>query len=135
MTRSLTRMALAVTVSVLLAWACDNTTTPINPDNPTTPDYTTVTFEGTLNVNGAASYGFGTLSGTVTATLTSLGPDSTLAVGLALGTWSGAVCNVIISNNNAVQGTILTGTAGTIGTLCVGVLTEPLPFVITVVHP
>jgi len=142
MTRSRFHLALVAAAAVLLAGACDNATTPIVPTDPSNPiETTTVTFDGTLTVNGAQSFGFGTLSGPVTATLTSLGPDSTLSVGLALGTWSGSVCDVIISNNNAVQGTVLTGTAGTIGTLCVdirdasGALTEPLPFVITVVHP
>ncbi len=142
MTRSRFRMALVVAATVLLAGACDNATTPVIPSNPSNPiEPTTVTFEDTLTVNGAKSFGFGSLSGTVTATLTSLGPDSTLAVSLSLGTWSGTVCNVILANDSAVQGTTIVGQSGTIGTLCVrisdatGILTEPLPFVITVVHP
>ena len=142
MTRSQFRMALVVAATVLLAGACGDTKTPVIPSNPTNPiEPTTVTFEDTLTVNGAKSFGFGTLNGTVTATLTSLGPDSTVAVGLSLGTWSGTVCNVILANDNAVQGTTIVGQSGTIGTLCVriydaaGTLTEPLPFVLTVVHP
>lgn len=141
MTRSRFRLALVVAATVLLAGACNDTTTPILPSDPSNPiEPTTVTFEDTLTVNGAKSFGFGTLNGRVSATLTSLGPDSTLAVSFSLGTWSGSVCNIILANDNAVQGTTIVGQAGTIGTLCVrisdvGNLTEPLPFLLTVVHP
>ena len=141
MTRSRSRMALVLAATVLLAAACNDKTTPTTPTTPSTPiEPTSVDYEGTLNVNGARSYGFGTLPGTVTATLTSLGPDSPLAVSLALGTWSGSVCSIVVANDNAVQGTVVTGQAGTTGALCVrisdvGNLTETLPFIVTVVHP
>lgn len=141
MTRSLARTVLVVTVAALLGWACDDST-PTTPSQPTPPvETTTETFSGDLTINGAKSFAFGSLAGTVTATLTSLGPDSTLAVGFSLGTWSGTVCNIILANNNATQGTMIVGQAGSIGTLCVdirdanGVLTETLPFVMTVEHP
>jgi len=142
MTRSLRRTALVVVAAALLGWACDDNTTPTLPTDPTQPiETTTETFSGELTVNGARSFAFGTLAGTVAATLTSLGPDSTLAVGFSLGTWSGSVCNEILANDSALQGTTIIGTAGSISTLCVriydaaGTLTETLPFEITVVHP
>ena len=141
MTRSLQHAVLAVVAAALLGWACDDNTTPTTPTNPTAPvETTTETFSGDLTVNGARTFAFGSQAGTVTATLTSLGPDSTLAVGFSLGTWSGSVCTIVLANDNALQGTIVIGAAGSISTLCVriydvGNLTETLPFLITVEHP
>jgi len=125
----------------LAAWACGDDA-PQSPASPTDPVPTTVTetFSGTLTVNGAATFPFSTLAGTVTANLTSLGPDSTLAISMSLGTWSGTVCQIVLANDAAVQGSTVVGTASTASSLCVrvldvGNLVEPLPFVVTVVHP
>ena len=140
MTRSPQRAVLVVVAAALLGWACDDDT-PTIPTTPTAPvEMTTETFSGDLTINGARTFAFGTVAGAVTATLTSLGPDSTLAVGFSLGTWSGSVCNIVLANDNAVQGAIVIGSAGAISTLCVriydvGNLTETLPFLITVEHP
>ena len=122
------------------AWACGGTTS--NPFNPTPPAPETVTFNGSLAPNGAQTFGFpANYSGTVTATLTSLGPDSTLAVGLALGTWSGSACTLVVTNDSIAQGGVVTATSSSAGSLCVriydpsGAVTQALPFVITIVHP
>src|SRR6185503_6752414 len=51
---------------------------------------------GPLNPNGGRTHAFTVQqAGTVTATLTALGPDDTVIVGLSLGTWNGQVCQVI----------------------------------------
>ncbi len=137
--RRSTHLKVVVIAAALGFWACNNTTptTPSTTPAPTTTD----TFNGTLNPNGARTFSFATqAAGTLTATLTSISPDSTVSLGIALGTWNGAACQVVLANDAAVQGTILTGSAGGAGSLCVrvydvGKLTANEDFVVTVVHP
>jgi hypothetical protein len=120
-------------------WACANNSTTTTPTTPTTT--TTETFEGTLNPNGAKTFPFTVLAaGTVTATLTTVSPDASVAIGLALGTWNGAACQIVLANDSATQGTVLTGSASAAGNLCtrvydVGNLTDVASFVVTVEHP
>ncbi len=127
----------ALVAAVLFNSACSNT-----PTTPSTPTTTTVTdtFSGTLSRNGASSYAFSvSTAGFVYATLTSVA-DSTAVVGLSLGTWTGTSCTVILSNDQAVQGTTVTGSVTGLGTLCarvydVGKVASPLDYQVTVVHP
>lgn len=131
-------------LSVLLAAgaaACssDTPTTPTTPPSVTITDVFPTNDVGTLFVNGAATHDFSVKTGDVTVVLTSFGPDSTLNVGLGLGTWNGTACQLIITNDNARQGTIITGHATDTGGLCVriydvGKLTEPLAYRISVTH-
>ncbi|HJR60509.1 MAG TPA: hypothetical protein VJ813_13955 [Vicinamibacterales bacterium] len=139
-------MQRAFWTSLLLAAAvvvggCDNDVgnTPTEPA-PTTTD----TFTGTININGAMTHTFPIVAaGTVTATLTEVTPDATVAVGFALGTWnaSASTCQQVIPNDAALQGLILTGNVAGAGTLCVRLydpgskLTGPVGYTVTVVHP
>jgi len=113
---------------------------------PTTPDpvIVTDTFSGTVNINGAASHPFFTsATGSVIATLTSLGETPPSAVGFSLGTYSGTTCSVTsgLFNDKAVVNSVITGTVSTLGgSLCVrihdvGSLTESVPYEIKVQHP
>ena len=111
---------------------------------PTTPDpvIITETFNGTLTVNGAATHQFFTsATGTVTATLTSLGENPPENVGFSMGTMSGSTCNIVLANDRAVVTSIVTGTVSTLsGALCVrvydvGKLTGPVDYTFTVSHP
>ena len=114
-------------------------------DLPTTPDpvITTETFNGTLTVNGSQTHPvFTSATGTVTATLTSLGEAAPSKVGFSMGTLSQlGVCTVVLKNDNATVTSVLTGTVATLqGTLCVsvydtGALSEPGDYVFTVSHP
>lgn len=58
-----------------------------------------------------------------------------------MGTLAGATCSAVLTNDNAVVTSVLTGTVSTLGgSLCVrvydvGVLTEPVPYTFTVSHP
>lgn len=134
------RRPLLATLVVALAAACGDNGTPATPTTPT-PTTATVTFLGTITPNGAATHVFtATASGTVTATLTSVGPDSAVRIGFALGTWNGAICQVVLANDNAVQGAVITGGLSSSGNLCVriydiGTLTEPATYEVQVVHP
>jgi hypothetical protein len=127
----------------LLAGACSS----VYDDLPTTPDPVTVTdtFTGTITVNGAATHPFATAAtGSVVATITSLGDNPPAKVGFLLGTYSGTTCTLAtgaLFNDNAVVTTVITGTVSTLnGSLCVriydvGAMTEPVPYTITVAHP
>lgn len=134
----MSRLTLAVFL-VLAASACgdSSTTTPTTP----TPITLTDTFTGTLTKNSGVTHTVVTSnSGTVVATLTSVAPDSTLVVGLSLGTWNGNACQVVLSKDNAVQGSNVIGSASSAGNLCVriydvGNLTSAITYQIDVAHP
>lgn len=132
----ITLLAAAVAVA-----GCDN---DIEDQSPTTPPPTvTETFEGSINTNGAMTHTFNvSVGGTVDARLTSLTPDPGTAIGFALGTWnaSSSLCQVTLTNDNAVQGSILTGNASRGGTLCTrifdtGRLTGSVSYTVSVTHP
>jgi len=140
MARLMVRLGSVLMLSLALVSCGDDTTTPTTPTTPTT---ITETFSGTVNQNGAITHTFSsTTSGAVSATLTTLGPDSTAILGMSLGTWNGATCAVVLANDKATQGTVITGGVSAFGNLCVraydvGNITPSTPFTyeITVVHP
>jgi hypothetical protein len=138
MSRSITGL-LAVAAVALVAAAC-GTDTPTTPTEPT-PTTFTDTFSGTLTVNGSLTHRFTTQAGgSAQATLTQVGPDTGDVVGFSMGTWSGSTCQVVLKNDNAVQTSVITGTVGSAGELCisiydVGQLSGPVAYVATVVHP
>lgn len=134
------RTALALTL-VAGAAACDD-------PGPTAPvidipvaETVTSTYSGTLARNGAITFPFAvSAAGVATASLTAVGPDNTVAVGLTMGTWNGVQCAAVISNDNALEFATITGSAGSAGTLCmrihdVGRLSAPITFTIAVTHP
>jgi hypothetical protein len=133
------RLAVLALAAALTAAACSNNTptTPTTPNTPTTTD----TFSGTLTPSSGNTFTFITArSGSITSTLTSLGPDSGLTVGMLLGSWNGNACAVQIVKDNAVQGSTILGAASAAGSLCVriydvGNLTGPVDFQMTVIHP
>ena len=136
------RGGMAFVMLAFLGAACSSDMTSTTA--PTTPTPTTVTitetFQGNLNQNGAATYSFGVAAGAVTATLTSLGPDSPLAIGMGLGTLISGSCAVAIANDNAMQGAVVSGTVSSAGTVClrvydVGNIVRPLAYSVDVVHP
>jgi ABC-type glycerol-3-phosphate transport system substrate-binding protein len=142
MRRSISTLLLLVTLAMGAAGCNDDTTnTPTTPTTPTTPLTFTQTFSGALNTNGGATSPFtATTGGTVTATLTTISPDATVAVGMSLGTWTGSACQVVIANDNAVQGAIITGTVTSAASLCVriydvGKVTSAVNYTISVVRP
>jgi hypothetical protein len=134
-------MAAVVAVSAMSACGDDNNSTPTTP---TTPVTITETFSGTVNQNGAVTHTFSsTTSGSLSATLTALGPDSTQIIGMSVGTFNtGGVCQTVLSNDRSTQGTVITGGVSSLGSLCVraydvGTITAAAPFTyeITIVHP
>ncbi|HEY0875113.1 MAG TPA: hypothetical protein VGD94_16685 [Vicinamibacterales bacterium] len=132
--------ALMLAAAVAVA-GCDNDVEDRSPTEP--PPTVTETFEGTITPNGAMTHTFNvSVGGTVTATLLQSTPDPGTVLGFAIGTWNPttSTCQTVISNDNAAQGTILTGAASRNGTLCAriydtGRLTAAVSYTISVTHP
>ena len=135
----MSRLRFLALAFALGAAACGNDVT--TPTTPTTPATVTDTFAGTLSANGAASYAFTTASsGQVIASIATLAPDSTLVVGLALGTWDGNACQIVISKDAATQLSYVTGQASQASTFCVriydvGNVIDPATYELQVNHP
>ena len=146
--RAVYRTVGALALGVLLA-ACDNVDESI-PTNPVQPTPVTTSLAGNVTVNGADTKGFGVSApGQVTATLKSVAnqvaegedPDPTpVTVGMALGTLNvSGGCQLVLTNDSAVQGTVIVGNVQGLGALCVrvydtGKLTKPITYEIDVVH-
>jgi hypothetical protein len=140
MRRLRVRGVLLCTVAVLAA-ACGSST----PTTPTPPTLVTDTFGGTLTQNGGITHQFNvTAAGTATATLTSIGPDSTKTVGFSLGFIIGTACQAVLANDAALQTNVLRASAQPGGSgFCVRIYdvgsitaaTGPFTYTITVTHP
>lgn len=134
------RTLILILTAIFPMVACDNPGTV--PVAPTTPGVsTTESFSGSISVNGATTYQFSSSArGTVTATLTTVGPDSTLVIGVALGTWNGTACQVLLANDAAAQGATVLGSVSGVGILCLrvydpGKLTAAATYTVDVTHP
>jgi hypothetical protein len=121
---------------------CGNNDEALFGPTPVIPDPTTVVVSGSISRNGAFTHPFVSQSfGTVQATLLSLAPDPEVSVGVALGTWNGAACQVIIANDRALVGTSVVGNVSSVGTLCLrvydaaGTLPGTVSFDVQIVHP
>lgn len=115
----LRRLILApVLVAAVMAAGCGDDPAPAPVTE--TPVLLTETFSGTVTVNGAFTHPF-TVSraGSVTAQVTALAPDDTVTLGVALGTWNGIACQVVIANDTAKLSSSVLGTATAPGSLCV----------------
>ena len=139
--RGLTTRLLPVAAALLVASGCSNndTTTTTTPATTLT---TIETFSGTLNANGAFSYPFVVLAaGTISAQLNTLTPDSAQPIGIALGTWNGNACQIVLSNDSAVQSSSVLGQSTVAGNFCVriydagGKVSAQETYVVQVTHP
>lgn len=120
--------------------------TPTGPTDPgDTPVEITESFPasgpGTLTPNGGITHIFGVQrAGRITATLTTLAPDSSVRLGLNLGSWNGVACTQHITKDDATQGTTIIGEATATGNYCIrifdsaGTLTGPVEYQTTVTH-
>ena len=125
MRRSIRRALLLMLVAGIAA-ACggNNNSTPTGPT--TLPTVLTETFSGTLTRNSAYTHPFvvsdaGDVSVFLTVSVDAANPDSTIPIGVSLGTWNGASCAIVIANDNVAQGSSITGRATAAGNLCVRV--------------
>jgi len=138
MSRFITAASLLALV-LSAAAGCGDDNTPTTPTEPTPPTVTE-TFGGTVNRNGAVTHNFTvSRSGLLTATLTTLAPDSALVIGVSLGTWNGTTCQIVLANDRATQGSVVTGNGGSAGNFCVrvydvGNIGSAVEYTVTVVH-
>ena len=123
-----------------LAAGCGGDNSPNTPTGPT-PVAVTETLSGTLTPNGGRTHEFVVQqAGTVTVKLSALAPDDTVNVGLSLGTWNGAVCSAILSNDKAALNTTVTGSAQQTGLFCArvydaaGSLTASTDYTVDITH-
>jgi hypothetical protein len=135
--------ALALGLAFVVSCGEDTPTTPTS----TTPTVVTDTFSGSINKNGAASHRFtAAATGSVTATLTAVGPDAlgadgaALVVGFGIGTWNGTACSVVLAQDKAIQSSVIYGNVNASGELCVrifdvGNIVDQVDYTMTVVHP
>jgi hypothetical protein len=138
-----TKLFPAVFLAIALAHvACSEDINPAVPSEPSNP--VTETFTGTLTRNGGVTHPFSAArSGAIRAAVVSLAPDSTVIIGLSLGTWNGTAetCATVISNDHATVGTAIVGAADREGRLCVrvydaaGTLPQATDYELTVVRP
>ncbi|MEI6244918.1 MAG: hypothetical protein WCQ64_07700 [Acidobacteriota bacterium] len=132
---------LALSIPALGAAGCGTTSTTASLASTTTaPTQITEAYSGTVSVKGATTFTFAAnSSGSVTAQLKSVSPDSAVLMGLALGTWNGVSCQVVIANDATQSSGMVTGAASAAGNLCVrvydvGKLTQSQKIEITVTH-
>lgn len=119
-----TTFLLPVTLALaLVAAGCgsddESATTPTTP----TPATVTETFQGAIAQGQTGSHAFVvSTTGAVTMGLTSVGPLSTMSLGVAIARWDGTACGAAITKNDNARAaaTALTGTA-TAGNYCVQV--------------
>ncbi len=137
-----TRVLVAITLAGL-AGGCvvsDSTTSA-------TTTTTSESFSGTITPGGGAYHIFTvTDDGTVSATLTSLSPQSAIQVGLGIGTVSSSVCTLVSYADNVTTGGVVHAITGTtqgtvaVGSCCVmifdvGNVEDSDKYTITVAHP
>lgn len=101
---------LLVTPLVLLA-GCGSSDNNVTAPSTLAPANVTEEFSGTVEVGRSAVHPFPVPSrSTITVTLVSVGPLSTLALGLGVGTWDGTNCTLVAADNNAREASVLSGT-------------------------
>jgi hypothetical protein len=129
--------ALPLIFAVAVAACGSEEDTPTSP----TPIVPTVSerFEDTIGTNHARTHTFISGSGVITATLTSVAPIGDTILGVSLGTWNGAACQLVVTNDAIRQGQTVTGQASTPGNFCVrvydvGQITQPTTYVVEVIH-
>ena len=124
------------------AWGCGGSSTPTSSTPPVTYEQKTETFTGTIRPGETKAFHFTiTNPGSLDVAITSLGPVSTLTMGLQLGAWDPLTetCSKAIPNDAARVNVALSGTPQQAGEYCtaiydVGNLQNPAEFTLTVLH-
>jgi hypothetical protein len=119
-----TAMLAAITLlAAAAAAACHSTTTTAPTTTAAAPSTLTDTFTGTIAQTANMSFPFTVAAtGNVQVTLTDVEPLTTMALGVAIGSWDGTTCTPgVATTDHAKSGVIaLTGTA-VAGSYCVQV--------------
>jgi hypothetical protein len=119
-----TAMLAAITLlAAAAAAACHSTTTTAPTTTAAAPSTLTDTFTGTIAQTANMSFPFTVAAtGNVQVTLTDVEPLTTMALGIAIGSWDGTTCTPgVATTDHAKSGVVaLTGTA-VAGSYCVQV--------------
>jgi hypothetical protein len=141
MNRSSVYGTAALTI-VLASWGCGSASTPTE-NTPVTYEQKTETYTGTLNIGETKPFHFTvTNPGSLDAAITSLGPISTLTMGLNLSAWDsvGETCpRSNVSTEIARVNVPISGTPQQAGEYCVSIfdvgnVQGATDFTITVLH-
>ncbi len=118
MSRFIPSTLFAVGVAIA-CWSCGSGTNTTTTPTPT-PTQSTLP-EQTLNKGGAVTIQPVTTSGagTVTLQVQTIAPDSTAVIGIALGTWNGNQCTLIVTKDDATTNSSIQGTVNGATNLCV----------------
>jgi len=126
----------------IAASGCSSNDTVTTPTD-TVPVLVTETFVGELSTGGVNYHFLAAKVGNVTTTMTGIGVDPTITVGMSIGVYSASAvsCTAVLDNPVATIGSQLKGTATAANSLCVkvydtGTITDPnkLSYELTVVH-
>ena len=118
--------------------------TPTSPTNQATslPAVTTTdNYSGTLAIGESATHAFPAAgSGTISISVTALAPNSAVLMGLGVGIWDGATCQIQLSTNQAKLAETYQATISTAGNYCIvlgdaGNLVESTTYTVQVIHP
>jgi len=104
------RGAVVLAAAVLVGAGCEDPFAPLIPSPATKTD----SFSGSFAQGGSVVHSFPVSAyGPITITMTSIGPHSTMGLGVSLAYWDGASCGLaLIDNPNAKAGSeALKGTA------------------------
>jgi hypothetical protein len=128
----------ALLALALVGSACDNGPTATIP----TPVLVTEEFQGTVTLNGAVSHSFGVLTaGPTAAEITAIDPSGSF-LGFQLGTWNGAVCTAVLSNDAGTLSSVLQATTQSAASLCIrlhdpngALVDKTVAYTVKVIHP
>lgn len=135
-------LSAAALAAVCCATACSNDPFFTQPTDTSTPaTEVTETFDGQLTINGAMAHPFAVgRVGAVTVRLIAVDPTD-VTIGLSLGTWNASLnsCQLIITNDAALGGATVVGSATVVGAFCVrvydvGRLSQPILYSLSVTH-
>jgi hypothetical protein len=118
---------------------CNSTPAPVAPTP--TPVLVTDTFDGALSPGGSNYHILSAKVGNVTTTMTGIGPDPKVTIGMSIGVYSVTACQAVVDNPTATIGSQLFGVANAVNSLCVRVYDQgtipantTLTYELTVVH-
>jgi len=137
----LLRALLLLVPLAIAASGCSSNNETVTTPTPTVPVLVTQTFAGDI-IAGGVNYHFLTAQkGDVTTTMTGIGLDPTVTIGMSVGVTDLVSCTVVLDNPVATIGSQLKGTATAANSLCVKVYdagtvtgTNTLSYALTVAH-
>jgi len=137
----LLRALLLLVPLAIAASGCSSNNETVTTPTPTVPVLVTDTFAGAISAGGVNYHLLSAQKGEVTTTMTGIGLDPNVTIGMSIGVYSLVSCTIVLDNPSATIGTQLKGTATAANSLCVKVYdagtvtgTNTLSYELTVAH-